>query len=253
MGNQVTYSGTVGTVIFDFDNRRVSFQRKGMAVTTMHLEDIDISFDEITEIEFKDRLLDGGLFALVVNGYRLVSDAGIDETAFYFKRSDRSGYLETVQRLARACGINELKAHDRKEIPKKQYVSQEHRMKCNVCGKVYCYTEADLRRNRANASVAKWSSVASVANALGGTAYNMYEQRKQADAALDKIVDYTRCPYCKSTSISEITEQEFQAATAAPNATVSSADELKKYKELLDGGIITQEEFDAKKKQLLGL
>lgn len=33
----------------------------------------------------------------------------------------------------------------------------------------------------------------------------------------------------------------------------SSADELKKFKELLDMGIITQEEFDAKKKQLLGL
>lgn len=32
-----------------------------------------------------------------------------------------------------------------------------------------------------------------------------------------------------------------------------SADELKKYKELLDSGVITQEEFDAKKKQLLGL
>ena len=34
---------------------------------------------------------------------------------------------------------------------------------------------------------------------------------------------------------------------------VSAADELKKYKELLDMGAITQEEFDAKKKQLLGL
>ena len=34
---------------------------------------------------------------------------------------------------------------------------------------------------------------------------------------------------------------------------VSAADELKKYKDLLDAGIITQEEFDAKKKQLLGL
>ena len=34
---------------------------------------------------------------------------------------------------------------------------------------------------------------------------------------------------------------------------LSNADELKKYKDLLDAGIITQEEFDAKKKQLLGL
>ena len=33
----------------------------------------------------------------------------------------------------------------------------------------------------------------------------------------------------------------------------SNADELKKYKDLFDSGVITQEEFDAKKKQLLGL
>ena len=36
-------------------------------------------------------------------------------------------------------------------------------------------------------------------------------------------------------------------------APASNADELKKYKELLDMGVISQEEFDAKKKQLLGL
>lgn len=33
----------------------------------------------------------------------------------------------------------------------------------------------------------------------------------------------------------------------------SNADELKKYKELLDSGVISQDEFEAKKKQLLGL
>jgi len=33
----------------------------------------------------------------------------------------------------------------------------------------------------------------------------------------------------------------------------SGADEIKKYKELMDSGIITQEEFEAKKKQILGL
>ncbi len=37
------------------------------------------------------------------------------------------------------------------------------------------------------------------------------------------------------------------------SSTQSSADELRKYKDLLDSGVITQEEFDAKKKQLLGL
>ena len=42
-------------------------------------------------------------------------------------------------------------------------------------------------------------------------------------------------------------------AMANTNASISSADELKKFKELLDMGVISQEEFDAKKNQLLGL
>ena len=41
--------------------------------------------------------------------------------------------------------------------------------------------------------------------------------------------------------------------TLKKEGSQSTADELKKFKELLDSGIITQEEFDAKKKQLLGL
>lgn len=41
--------------------------------------------------------------------------------------------------------------------------------------------------------------------------------------------------------------------TVSVQAAFSAADEIKKFKELLDMGIITQEEFDAKKKQLLGL
>lgn len=51
--------------------------------------------------------------------------------------------------------------------------------------------------------------------------------------------------------------QAKQSATATSGTPVqasgSQADELLKFKELLDGGIITQEEFDVKKKQLLGL
>lgn len=42
-------------------------------------------------------------------------------------------------------------------------------------------------------------------------------------------------------------------APAAPASVSEAADDLMKLKELLDAGILTQEEFDAKKKQLLGL
>lgn len=43
------------------------------------------------------------------------------------------------------------------------------------------------------------------------------------------------------------------APSVVQNIQQSSADELAKFKALLDNGTITQEEFDAKKKQLLGL
>jgi hypothetical protein len=41
-------------------------------------------------------------------------------------------------------------------------------------------------------------------------------------------------------------------AEKAPTAQLSAADEIKKFKDLLDSGAISQEEFDTKKKQLLG-
>lgn len=44
-----------------------------------------------------------------------------------------------------------------------------------------------------------------------------------------------------------------QQKPIASSHSPSAADELKKYKELLDMGVITQEDFDAKKKQLLDL
>ena len=49
--------------------------------------------------------------------------------------------------------------------------------------------------------------------------------------------------------------ENYQSESIAPTVVqpLSGADEILKYKKLLDDGILTQEEFDAKKKQLLGL
>ena len=42
-------------------------------------------------------------------------------------------------------------------------------------------------------------------------------------------------------------------STSAPSQFHHGADELRKFKELLDEGIITKEEFDTKKRQILGM
>lgn len=51
--------------------------------------------------------------------------------------------------------------------------------------------------------------------------------------------------------VAALAERAEQNLNVVMNNT--SAEDIKKFKELLDSGVITQEEFDAKKKQLLGL
>lgn len=55
----------------------------------------------------------------------------------------------------------------------------------------------------------------------------------------------------KNTIMSKMAESNLNSAISSSQN--NSADMLKKYKDLLDDGAITQEEYDAKKKELLGL
>lgn len=69
-----------------------------------------------------------------------------------------------------------------------------------------------------------------------------------------KINRLTNADELKSYLMNMIEKNKSDTPVASSNDNhLSNVDELKKYKELLDSGVITQEEFDAKKKQLLGL
>lgn len=132
----------------------------------------------------------------------------------------------------------------------------EVRNKCNACGHIYSYTAGDIERNKQHLKQAGLSSVAGMASALSGYATASSVNTGNANAELSRVVDYNRCPKCNSMDIKKLSKSEWEAEKAKANngsSNVSAADELKKFKELLDSGVITQEEFDAKKKQLLGL
>ena len=53
--------------------------------------------------------------------------------------------------------------------------------------------------------------------------------------------------------LGSLINQPNEATPALSSPSISSADEILKYKKLMDEGVITQAEFDAKKKQLLSL
>ena len=58
---------------------------------------------------------------------------------------------------------------------------------------------------------------------------------------------------CISNLLIDRQQKEPVAPVIKQEVPQSQAEELKKYKELLDMGVLSQEEFEAKKKQLLGL
>lgn len=130
------------------------------------------------------------------------------------------------------------------------------RKRCNVCGHIFCYTFEDLEENQRLAKSAVGSSVSALTGTLAGYRASGSIDLQSAENKLSRIVDYSKCPKCGSKDIADATDADIEK-NKLPQGTViqqaSAAEELKKFKELLDMGVISQEEFDAKKKQLLGL
>lgn len=108
----------------------------------------------------------------------------------------------------------------------------EYKMKCNVCGKVFCYTDEDLQKNASNAGLGALSALGSLASTLGGgTIFHTHHLQGQADRYTDKIVDYNQCPYCHSRSLSVFTgnaEEDTKVVKAVTINTSASTESLLK-------------------------
>lgn len=100
----------------------------------------------------------------------------------------------------------------------------------------------DLPLDKISAVATSFGHGIAVATSSGSIRFKAITNNAEVHAAISKLL---------------MERQEKAPATSEQKSTVaatqSNADELKKFKELLDSGVITQEEFDAKKKQLLGL
>ena len=111
-----------------------------------------------------------------------------------------------------------------------------------VYGKVAFGKRVDIPLDSITAvGIGAFKSVA-VSSASGRIGFNNIANRDEIYDVISKLLLNRQ----KDNRITEITKQSSSASSNAAN-------EIKQYKELLDSGVITQEEFDAKKKQLLNL
>ena len=83
-------------------------------------------------------------------------------------------------------------------------IAGEVRVRCNVCGNIYCFNDRDKVMNSLNNGAALVSGISSVANALNGNYYHAYEQGKIANYSSNNVRDFSRCPYCNSSDVEVI-------------------------------------------------
>lgn len=86
--------------------------------------------------------------------------------------------------------------------------------------------------------------------------HGMMESKKglwDANADENTVTLVSKTEYEQALEIKELIENANNNETTQQVQTTDATDEIRKFKSLLDEGILTQEEFDAKKKELLGL
>jgi len=213
----------------------------------IYKDKIEIMFTDIIKLEHticKPNMANGSIEVYVPN-------KTLPYVLYYPKKQKEDGEKAAEYIFASRFGEEGQKAIDRqKAIHKNGF-----KMRCNVCGKIFCYTLEDLKKNKELSTSGILNSIGALGGALSGNYAAGATFNQTAQDQVNRMVDYDKCPSCGSRDLADITTEDINSTDAQQNVAgaISSADELKKFKELLDSGVITQEEFDAKKKQLLGL
>lgn len=281
MENCVTVEGNIGSVEFNFENRKIVYRRKsGIFNKAMKLdENLVLSFDEITGVELEPPGLKqiNGSFCFLVNGKKLFNERGIDKTEFIFYRKDQATVEGVLTRLQESCVIKRYNGHAQDNMEVAQLDEAKYTLKNNVGDTLLVFEtylilkhkgalnfiaqgfKGDKRIMFQNITAIEFrKSVGFTSGYIQFTIPGGRESLRGTAAAAgdENSIVFSPMQNDDAETIVNYIEQR-RTELAQPAATVvqpnSSADELRKFKELCDDGIITEEEFNKKKAEILGL
>lgn len=79
----------------------------------------------------------------------------------------------------------------------------EHRIQCNACGAIFCYSDEDVKRNKRLKTQQVLSSLSSVLNFFAVSGLLGQLDAMRSDQLKSQIIDYSKCPRCNSTDLRE--------------------------------------------------
>ena len=95
---------------------------------------------------------------------------------------------------------------------------KERRMRCNACGHLFCYGYQDLLNCQEPAKQAKSIAIRELLKAMDTSQVLGAQQQAEAERILSQMKDFFVCPNCHSADLKQLTDEEYQAASAAKNA-----------------------------------
>ncbi len=285
MADVLTFVSRSGSVIFDFEQKKIIFDRGGVLSDTMGLISMEINMEEVTDIELRQpTMMKLGAFNIIVNNVRYVTQTGLDATQFALtKKAEFPAMQMALQRVLAIAGRYGFKAENEVNVARivytgpqdndvvfsftnntnsslrvySDYLVIKHAGALNFMSKSGLKGEkrinfssiSSIECRNANTMSAGFLQFSIMGSGVGGglNAAAGDENSILFDATKNNLVQQI-VEYIERRRI-ELAQPQFQQVVQ----NVSAADEIEKFKNLLDKGIITQEEFDAKKKQLLAL
>lgn len=86
----------------------------------------------------------------------------------------------------------------------------EYRKRCKVCGKIWCYTDEDLKQDTTNSLMGGINAIGQIASAFGGTVFHQQYFADRSENIDRKRVNRNQCPECHSLDSEEISAEELE-------------------------------------------
>ena len=225
-----------------FDNGKVTDE--GVTIKKMFSSSF-IPFSEISDV---------GLFeAMGIKSFMFISEDGTTLASLRMTKDILAKKYEILDEIRRV-----IKPEAKNFLVNGQYI-----MHCNSCDKLIFYSPADIENYKSKSCEATGDAIGAFASSLNGNVLAANQFLDRSEKAMDKsknpifnVFINKTCPYCNSNAIEFMDEDDYRCYLKKHDVSAedkSEADEIRKYKTLLDDGIITNEEFELKKRQLLGL
>ena len=111
MNDVITIPSANGSLVVDFEQKKIMLNREGPFAQAAHLESMSIPFEDITDIELKEpsfAML--GMCHIIIKNIRYVTNAKLDFTNFAVNKNDFDLLRNTLQRVLTECNLGGFKA-----------------------------------------------------------------------------------------------------------------------------------------------